>query len=170
MSYGRLIAAGVVGNILEWYDFSIYGYFAVTIGRHFFPAQTLTTSMIEAFGAFGAGFLTRPLGALLFGWIGDHHGRERALTLSIFAMALPTFLTGLLPDYAAIGLLAPITLVSMERPAPIRRYRRLRCELEKGSAELQTKGAGRWRIISDSWGLMSTPRRSQWRWRKGAAR
>jgi MFS family permease len=56
--------------------------------------------MIEAFGAFGAGFLTRPLGALLFGWIGDHHGRERALTLSIFAMALPTFLTGTLPDYA----------------------------------------------------------------------
>jgi hypothetical protein len=50
----------------------------------FFPAQSLTTSMIEAFGAFGAGFLTRPLGALLFGWIGDHHGRERALTLSIF--------------------------------------------------------------------------------------
>ena len=111
ISYGRLIAAGLVGNILEWYDFSIYGYFAVTIGRHFFPAQTLTTSMIEAFGAFGAGFLTRPLGALLFGWIGDHHGRERALTLSIFAMALPTFLTGTLPDYAAIGLLAPITLV-----------------------------------------------------------
>src|ERR1700757_2652912 len=56
----------------------------------------------------------------------------------------------------------------MERPAPIRRYRRLRCELEKGSAELQTKGAGRWRIISDSWGLMSTLRQSQWRWRKGA--
>lgn len=111
ISYPRLIAAGLVGNILEWYDFSIYGYFAVTIGRHFFPAQSLTTSMIEAFGAFGAGFLTRPLGALVFGWIGDHHGRERALTLSIFAMALPTFLTGVLPDYATIGILAPITLV-----------------------------------------------------------
>ncbi len=109
--YKRLIAAGLVGNILEWYDFSIYGYFAVTIGRHFFPAANLTTSIIEAFGAFGAGFLTRPLGALVFGWIGDHHGRERALTLSIFAMALPTFLTGLLPDYNRIGLLAPLTLV-----------------------------------------------------------
>ena len=60
-------------------------------------------SGICAVGAFGAGFLTRPLGALLFGWIGDHHGRERALTLSIFAMALPTFLTGTLPDYATIG-------------------------------------------------------------------
>ncbi len=111
VSYSRLVAAGLIGNILEWYDFSIYGYFAVTIGRHFFPATNLTTSMIEAFGAFGAGFLTRPLGALLFGWIGDHHGRERALTLSIFAMALPTFLTGVLPDYARIGLLAPIILV-----------------------------------------------------------
>ena len=76
ISYGRLVAAGLVGNILEWYDFSIYGYFAVTIGRHFFPSESLTTSMIEAFGAFGVGFLTRPLGALLFGWIGDHHGRE----------------------------------------------------------------------------------------------
>ena len=111
VSYGRLLAAGLIGNILEWYDFSIYGYFAVTIGRHFFPSQNLTISMIEAFGAFGAGFLTRPLGALLFGWIGDHHGRERALTLSIFAMALPTFLTGLLPDYGQIGLLAPLFLV-----------------------------------------------------------
>lgn len=111
ISYGRLVAAGLVGNILEWYDFSIYGYFAVTIGRHFFPSESLTTSMIEAFGAFGVGFLTRPLGALLFGWIGDHHGRERALTLSIFAMALPTFLTGVLPDYSRIGLLAPIILV-----------------------------------------------------------
>jgi MFS transporter, MHS family, proline/betaine transporter len=110
-SYTRLLAAGLVGNILEWYDFSIYGYFAVTIGRHFFPSQNLTVSMVEAFGAFGAGFLTRPLGALVFGWIGDHHGRERALTLSIFAMALPTFLTGVLPDYARIGLLAPVLLV-----------------------------------------------------------
>lgn len=111
ISYGRLVAAGLIGNILEWYDFSIYGYFAVTIGRHFFPATSLTTSMIAAFGAFGAGFLTRPLGALLFGWIGDHHGRERALTLSIFAMALPTFFTGVLPDYSRIGLVAPIVLV-----------------------------------------------------------
>ena len=111
VSYARLVAAGLVGNVLEWYDFSVYGYFAVTIGRHFFPAHDLSTSMIEAFGAFGAGFLTRPLGALLFGWIGDHQGRERALTLSIFAMALPTFLTGILPDYNRIGVAAPIIMV-----------------------------------------------------------
>jgi len=111
ISSTRLAAAGLIGNVLEWYDFSIYGYFAVTIGRHFFPSTNLTTSTIEAFGAFGAGFLTRPLGALVFGWIGDHHGRERALTLSIFAMALPTFMTGLLPDYNRIGMLAPLILV-----------------------------------------------------------
>jgi len=103
--------AGLVGNILEWYDFSIYGYFAPMIGRHFFPAKNPTTSLIAAFAVFSAGFVTRPLGALLFGYIGDRYSRERALTLSILAMAIPTCTTGLMPDYHAIGLTASILLV-----------------------------------------------------------
>jgi len=78
----RIVLAGVAGHILEWYDFSVYGFFAVAIARNYFPAKNPTTSLIEAFGVFGAGFLVRPVGALLFGYLGDRRGREIALTLS----------------------------------------------------------------------------------------
>lgn len=107
----RLIAAGVVGNIMEWFDFAIYGYFAATIGRHFFPSENPTTSLIAAFGVFAAGFLMRPLGGLVFGHIGDRIGRKPALTLSVLAMAIPTFLIGILPGYATLGYAAPVLLV-----------------------------------------------------------
>lgn len=107
----RLLIAGLIGNVLEWYDFSIYGYFAGIIGQHFFPSRNPTTSLIAAFGVFSVGFLARPLGALVFGRIGDHYGRETALTVSILAMAVPTCGTGLLPDYRRIGVAAPILMV-----------------------------------------------------------
>lgn len=110
-SQRRLIAAGLIGNVLEWYDFSIYGYFASSIGRHFFPSQNPSLSLIAAFGVFSAGFLTRPLGAILFGYIADHRTRERALMFSIMAMAIPTFVTGLLPDYQRIGMAASNLMV-----------------------------------------------------------
>ncbi|MGD0075836.1 MAG: MFS transporter [Candidatus Binataceae bacterium] len=103
--------AGLVGNVLEWYDFSIYGYFAPAIGRHFFPSKNPTTSLLAAFGVFSAGFIARPLGALVFGYIGDRYSRERALTLSILTMAVPTCATGLMPDYHAIGIAASILLI-----------------------------------------------------------
>jgi MHS family proline/betaine transporter-like MFS transporter len=112
-SQRRLIAAGLIGNVLEWYDFSIYGYFASSIGRHFFPSHDPSISLIAAFGVFSAGFLTRPLGAILFGYIADRHNRERALMLSIMAMAVPTFLTGLMPGYRRIGIAAPILMVML---------------------------------------------------------
>jgi MHS family proline/betaine transporter-like MFS transporter len=111
-SNGRLVAAGLIGNVLEWYDFSIYGYFAPLIGQHFFPSSNPATSLIAAFGVFSAGFLTRPFGALVFGWIGDRYGRERALMASILAMALPTALTGLMPDYSSIGITASVLMVA----------------------------------------------------------
>src|SRR5882762_6287643 len=79
-SQRRLAIAGMAGNILEWYDFSIYGFFAYAIGNNFFPSHSAATSLIDAFGVFAAGFLMRPLGALVFGHIGDHYGRQRALT------------------------------------------------------------------------------------------
>jgi MHS family proline/betaine transporter-like MFS transporter len=107
----RLIVAGTAGNIMEWYDFAVYGYFAESIGRHFFPSENPTTSLIAAFGVFAAGFLMRPLGGVVFGHIGDHIGRKAALTLSVLAMAIPTFLIGLLPGYATLGPAAAVLLV-----------------------------------------------------------
>ena len=67
----RGILAGVVGNMLEWYDFALFGFFATQIGHHFFPANDPTGSLLAAFGTFAAGFLMRPVGGELFGWIGD---------------------------------------------------------------------------------------------------
>ncbi|MGO9607706.1 MAG: MFS transporter [Candidatus Binataceae bacterium] len=107
----RLVIAGVIGNVLEWYDFSVYGFFAAAIGENFFPSKSPSAELIAAFGVFAAGFLMRPFGALLFGYIGDHRGRERALTLSVLAMAVPTFLIGLLPTHASIGNTAAVLMV-----------------------------------------------------------
>jgi MHS family proline/betaine transporter-like MFS transporter len=108
---GKEIAAGMIGNVLEWYDFAIYGYFAASIGRHFFPREDPVAQLLAAFGVFAVGYLVRPLGGALIGHIGDRHGRRAALTVSVTAMAVPTFLMGLLPGYETLGLLAPIALV-----------------------------------------------------------
>ena len=110
-SQRKLVIAGLIGNVLEWYDFSVYGYFAVSIGHHFFPSENPTTSLLAAFGVFAAGFLMRPIGAILFGHIGDNWSRERALSLSVLAMAVPTFLMGVIPDYQQIGVTASVLLV-----------------------------------------------------------
>lgn len=107
------IIAGFAGNVMEWYDFSVYGYFATSIGRHFFPAQDTVSSLIAAFGVFAAGFLMRPLGSLLFGHIGDKMGRKTALTASVALMAIPTFLIGALPTYHQVGVTASVLLVLM---------------------------------------------------------
>ena len=106
----RVIAAGVIGNTLEWYDFAIYGYFAAQIGRHFFPHEDAVAQLLSAFGVFAVGYLVRPIGGVIVGHIGDTLGRRAALTFSVAAMAIPTFLMGLLPGYQTIGLLAPIGL------------------------------------------------------------
>src|SRR5215475_249359 len=106
----RVTAAGMIGNVLEWYDFAIYGYFATAIGRHFFPHEDAVAQLLSAFGVFAIGYLMRPIGGVIVGHIGDRLGRRAALTFSVTAMAIPTFLIGLLPDHHAIGLLAPIGL------------------------------------------------------------
>jgi MHS family proline/betaine transporter-like MFS transporter len=107
----RGILAGVVGNMLEWYDFALFGFFAQQLGAHFFPAHDRTVSLLAAFGTFAAGFLMRPVGGALFGWIGDRFGRKQALIGSVLAMALPSFFIGLLPDTTQIGLAAPVLLI-----------------------------------------------------------
>lgn len=108
----RILLAGLVGNVMEWYDFAVYGYFASVIGHQFFPADNPAVSLIAAFGAFAAGFIVRPLGGLIFGRIGDLVGRTRALTLSVITMAVPTVLMGLLPTHATIGMAAPVLLIT----------------------------------------------------------
>jgi len=105
-----VIAAGIIGNVLEWYDFAIYGYFAAQIGRQFFPHEDPVAQLLSAFGVFALGYLMRPVGGVLIGHIGDRFGRRAALTFSIASMALPTFLIGLLPGYATLGLMAPVAL------------------------------------------------------------
>src|SRR5215468_9238690 len=106
----KTVAAGMIGNLLEWYDFAIYGYFAAAIGRHFFPHQDPVAQLLSAFGVFAVGYLIRPMGGALIGHIGDRFGRRTALTFSVAAMAISTFLVGLLPGYATIGLAAPVAL------------------------------------------------------------
>lgn len=107
----RLIAAGTIGNVLEFYDFAIYGFFAIALGRTFFPGNDPVTQVLAAFGVFGVGFLVRPLGGLVTGYIGDRYGRRTALSWSVTAMAVPTFLVGVLPGYETIGIAAPILLI-----------------------------------------------------------
>ncbi len=107
----RARLAGVIGNVVEWYDFALYGYLAAIIGRLFFPGDNPTASLLASYGVFAAGFVMRPLGATVFGWLGDTIGRGRTMVISVAMMALPTVALGLLPDYHAIGVAAPVLLV-----------------------------------------------------------
>ncbi len=112
-SVRRVAVAGIVGNILEWYDFALYGYLATVFADQFFPSTDKLASLINAYAVFAVGFLARPLGGVIYGWIGDRLGRRRLLTLSVVMMGLPTFLLGLLPTYASVGTLAPALLVAL---------------------------------------------------------
>jgi len=109
----RAVIAGAIGNVLEWYDFAVYAFFAGTIGRLFFPQANEVDSLIAAFGVFAAGYLMRPLGGIIFGHIGDRYGRKPVLVFSTLAMAVPTFAIGLLPTDAQIGTAAAVLLVIM---------------------------------------------------------
>lgn len=106
----RVVLSCMIGNALEWYDFALYGYFATTIGKLFFPQFSTFASLMATFGIFAAGFIMRPLGGILFGHIGDKFGRKDALLWSIYLMAIPTTLIGLLPTYSQVGWFAPLLL------------------------------------------------------------
>jgi hypothetical protein len=107
----KAVFAGGFGNVLEQYDNLIYAYSAATLGALFFPSSDPTASLVASFGAFAAGFLVRPLGALIFGWTGDRFGRRLALVLSVAMMALCTTLIGALPTYATLGVGASVMLL-----------------------------------------------------------
>ena len=111
MSALRTVLAGLIGNVLEWFDFAVYGYFATSIGRQFFPQSSPSAQQLLAFGVFALGFFARPVGALVLGQVGDRIGRRALLTLSISLMGGATILMGLLPTYAQIGVAAPVLLL-----------------------------------------------------------
>ena len=107
----RAVVASVIGNGLEWFDFLVYAFFARTIGHHFFPASTPTASLMLTFATFAVGFVVRPFGGILLGVYADRAGRQKALALLIVLMAAGTLIVGLAPDYASIGLAAPLLIV-----------------------------------------------------------
>lgn len=108
---GQNMLGGIVGNAFEWYDFAVFGFLAPMIGENFFPSHDPLNSLLGAFGVLAAAFVARPVGGILFGYIGDRFGRKIALQLSVLMMAVPTFLVGILPTYAQIGTLAPVLLI-----------------------------------------------------------
>ncbi|MEM7444824.1 MAG: MFS transporter [Pseudomonadota bacterium] len=107
----RVVLPGMVGNVLEWYDFALYGYLAPVIAQLFFPSHDPLAGLVQTYAVFAIGFLARPIGGAIFGHLGDRLGRRTMLTWSISMMALPTCLLGLLPTYASIGEWAPFLLV-----------------------------------------------------------
>ncbi|MGI4944023.1 MAG: MFS transporter, partial [Janthinobacterium lividum] len=111
LSARRAIAAAGIGNVLEYYDFGVYGFFAAVLARKFFPGTDEVASLLATFAAFGVAFLARPLGGVLLGRMGDVRGRKSTLVLTIFLMAIGTAGIGLIPDHAAIGVAAPVLLV-----------------------------------------------------------
>lgn len=108
---GQAAFAVGVGNFMEWFDFAVYGFFAVIIGQLFFADQSPVVSLLSSLGVFAVGFLMRPLGGFILGPIGDKYGRRAALSFSVLAMGLATTMIGFIPTYAAIGVAAPLLLV-----------------------------------------------------------
>lgn len=105
------IVAASIGNALEFYDLLIYGYFAVVIGKLFFPSDNETTSLLLAVGSFGISFLMRPLGAMVLGSYADRAGRKASLTMSILIMMIGTAMITFVPSYEQIGLAAPLIII-----------------------------------------------------------
>jgi MFS family permease len=109
----RVIVASSVGTVFEWYDFYLYAILAPFFAGLFFPPGNQTAALLGAFGAYAAGFLVRPFGALIFGRIGDLVGRKYTFLVTIVVMGLSTVLVGFMPTYATMGFVAPLILVTL---------------------------------------------------------
>src|SRR6202158_942831 len=107
----RRVVRVAAGNALEMYDFQIYGYYATAIAFTFFPSGNEFASLVLSLATFGAGFLMRPLGAIVLGAYIDHHGRRKGLLLTLALMAVGTLSIAILPGYVAIGLAAPLLVL-----------------------------------------------------------
>jgi MHS family proline/betaine transporter-like MFS transporter len=108
----RAVGAMALGNAMEWFDFGVYSYIAVTLGKVFFPSSSPSAQLLATFGTFAAAFLVRPLGGMVFGPLGDRIGRQRVLAMTMIMMAAGTFAIGLIPSYGTIGILAPVLLLA----------------------------------------------------------
>jgi hypothetical protein len=109
----KIIFASSLGTVFEWYDFYLYGSLAGIISRQFFSGINETAGFVFALLAFAAGFAVRPFGALFFGRIGDTVGRKYTFLITIMVMGASTFLVGLLPGYASVGIVAPVALIAL---------------------------------------------------------
>ena len=107
----KAVLAAAIGNFIEWFEFTLYGFFAAAIAANFFAVGEAGPSLFATFAAFGVSFVLRPLGALIFGHFGDRMGRRTTLSVAILGMSGATFVIGVLPTYASIGLAAPLLLV-----------------------------------------------------------
>jgi MHS family proline/betaine transporter-like MFS transporter len=107
----RAVVAASIGNALEWFDFIVYGFFAITIAKLFFPAESETASLLLTLASLGVPFVVRPFGAVVLGHFADRHGRKAALTLTISIMMAGTAITAFAPTYASIGIWAPIAII-----------------------------------------------------------
>lgn len=109
----KVVLSGSIANSLEWYDYALYAHFSGIFSKIFFPSFDASAALLSTYVVFAVGFLMRPLGAVIFGTIGDRYGRKLALSLAILLMSIPTALVGLLPTYEQIGIWAPILLTLM---------------------------------------------------------
>ena len=111
-SHGKVLVASVIGSVVEWYDFLVYGTAsALVFNKIFFPSLAPEVGILVAFGAYAVGFVSRPLGGAVFGHFGDRIGRKAMLSLTLAIMGMGTFAVGCLPTYGDIGILSPILLV-----------------------------------------------------------
>jgi MHS family proline/betaine transporter-like MFS transporter len=107
----KSIISSSLGNILEWYDFGLFAVYSPIFSRLFFPSSDPHTALIATFSVFAIGFFCRPIGAILFGYLGDRHGRAKTLRLSVLMISIPTLLVGCLPTYQHAGITASIMLL-----------------------------------------------------------
>ncbi|MFF0596261.1 glycine betaine/L-proline transporter ProP [Streptomyces antibioticus] len=177
----RAVKAAALGNAMEWFDFGVYSYIAVTLGKVFFPSGNPTAQLLSTFGAFAAAFLVRPLGGMVFGPLGDRVGRQKVLALTMIMMAAGTFAIGLIPSYASIGVGAPLLLLAarlvqgfstggeyagastfIAEYAPDKRRGFLGSWLEFGTLAGYIGGAG---LVTLMTALLSTEDLLSWGWR-----
>jgi MHS family proline/betaine transporter-like MFS transporter len=110
-SSSRSIVASIMGNVIEWYDFALFACLAPVLADLFFPNTNYINSLLSAFLVFAVGFISRPVGSIIFGHLGDRLGRAKTLKLTIFLISLPALSMAFLPTYQQIGIYAPILLV-----------------------------------------------------------